>query len=200
MLKIIGNIPHEVHLACSGGADSMAVLDFLRKGKKKVTAVYFNHGTEHSEHVHKGLLAYCEAQGIDFIAGTIQQPKKAEESWEEYWRNERYAFFDTLNTDIITAHNLDDVVETYLFSAFHGKPKLINYKRGHVYRPFLLTKKVDLENWCKDKGVPFWEDKSNTDTKYARNRIRHNIVPEVLKINPGIHKTITKMIKESIAP
>ena len=91
-------------------------------------------------------------------------------------------------------HHLDDVIETYLFSTIHGKSKLISYRNQNVIRPFLGTKKSDFVKWCQDKKVPFWDDKSNLDVDFARNRIRHNIIPEVLKINPGIHKVVKKLL------
>jgi len=95
---------------------------------------------------------------------------------------------------IITAHHLDDAVETYLFSSFHGTSKTIPYNRKKVIRPFLLTRKSEFEAWCANKNVPYWSDASNKDLRFARNRIRHAIMPEVLRVNPGIHKVVAKMI------
>ena len=47
MIRILGNIPNQVTVACSGGPDSMAIIDFLRKGRKGVTVAHFDHGTDH---------------------------------------------------------------------------------------------------------------------------------------------------------
>lgn len=196
MIKITGKISNNAYLACSGGVDSMAVLDFLRSGKKNVTVLYFNHGTEHSNWVQSGLQEYCNNNSIKMIVGHPYREKDKEESLEEYWRDIRYNFLHSFNEDVITAHHLDDVVETYLFSMMHGKQKLINYRKHNVIRPFLTTDKESFERWCENKNVPFWEDKSNKDVKFARNRIRHIIVPEVMKINPGIKKTVKKLIEQ----
>ena len=194
MIKIIGKIPNKVYLACSGGIDSMAALDFLRNGKKEVVCVYFDHGTTHSHEVWVELKKYLISNGIEFIYGKSNRDRRKDESLEEYWRDIRYDFLHSLPFDIITVHHLDDVVETYLFSSFHGLSKLINYRKGNVYRPFLKTKKSYFRNWCDRRSIPFWDDKSNSDVKFSRNRIRHNIIPEVLKVNPGIHKTVSKLI------
>lgn len=194
MIKILGDLPNKVYLGCSGGVDSMAILDFLIKGKKEVIACYFNHGTEHSKSVWTELKKYCDSRGIQTIYGESTREKLKEESPEEYWRNIRYDFFRTIPEDVITCHHLDDCVETYLFNAIHGNPRTIQYRNGNVIRPFLTTKKSDLINWCNRKGVPYWEDISNNDLSYSRNRIRHMVVPEVLKINPGIHKVVKKII------
>lgn len=194
MIKIYGEIPHKIHLACSGGVDSMAILDFLRRGKKEVIVCYFNHGTSHSKYVWDHLKNFCDKEGIKTLYGEVKRDKLKGESLEEYWRNIRYEFFNSIEGDVITCHHLDDVIETYLFSTIHGKSKLINYRNQNVIRPFLGTKKHDFVKWCQDKNVPFWDDKSNLNVDFARNRIRHNIIPEVLKINPGIHKVVKKLL------
>ena len=198
MIKIAGHIPNKVYLACSGGADSMAVLDFLLRGKRDVTVCYFNHGTEHSRWVWKGLKEYCDKKGIETIYGEVNREKDKSESLEEYWRNIRYDFFRSIPHDVITCHHLDDCVETYIFTAINGNGRTIPYRNGNVVRPFLLNKKSTLLKWCADKEVPYWDDKSNNDIKFSRNRIRHKIIPEIMKINPGIHKVIKKIVQETI--
>ena len=115
---------------------------------------------------------------------------------EAEWREERYKFFYEFDRPLITCHSLDDQVETWLFYAMRGRPRLIPYRRDHVIRPFMLTKREDMYDWCLRKAVPYLEDPSNKDTSFARSRIRHNILPEVLEINPGIHTTISKKIKK----
>ncbi len=198
MIRVNGEIPHKIYLACSGGIDSMAVLDFLRKGKKEVTVCYFNHGTKHSQDVWTHLKEYCDKEDIKTLYGEVNRDRLKDESLEEYWRNIRYDFLNSIDGDVITCHHLDDVVETYLFSTIHGKSKLINYRNKNVIRPFLGTKKSDFLKWCMDKEVPFWDDKSNSDVNFSRNRIRHNIIPEVLKINPGIHKVVKKLLDKEL--
>ena len=95
----------------------------------------------------------------------------------------------------MTCHHLDDCVETYLFSCLRGFQSVIPYSRGNVIRPFLLNEKSVFEKWCKQKVVPFIQDQSNDCLDYSRNRIRHNIVPEALKVNPGLKTVVKKIIK-----
>jgi tRNA(Ile)-lysidine synthase len=64
-----------------------------------------------------------------------------------------------------------------------------------VFRPFRQTRKRDFEMWANLNNVPYLEDDSNTDTCYTRNYIRHKMMPHVLQVNPGIHKTIAKKVK-----
>jgi tRNA(Ile)-lysidine synthase len=196
MIKFLGTIPNTVAVACSGGVDSMAILSFLKNGKKDVSCLYFNHGTRHSINTEQFVVAYCKENNIPCIVGHIKNEKHKSESLEEYWRNERYKFFNSIDLPIITCHHVDDVVETWLFTCMNGNPFLIPYKNKNIIRPFLITEKQDFINWCNRKNVPWRDDHSNIDVKYARNRIRHNIVPQVKMINPGINKVIIKKLNE----
>ncbi len=216
MIKLLGKLPRKLYLAISGGVDSMVAYDFLSRNHE-VVPVFFNHGTETSKKAEQFLLNSRLNNKFQLIVGQINNPNKPKDkSWEEYWREERYRFFREIimNNSIsglddggkrqfpdwypyfLTAHHLDDCVETYLFSAMHGNPKLIQYKNGLYYRPFLLNKKSELVSWAERHNVPYIQDETNSDLSHPRNRIRHNILPEILKVNPGIYKTVYKMILE----
>ena len=106
----------------------------------------------------------------------------------------RYEFFSKFDFPIITCHHLDDCVETYLFSCLRGFQSVIPYSKRNVIRPFLLNEKSVFYKWCEGKNVPFVEDESNLSVDYSRNRIRHNIVPEALLVNPGLKTVVKKMI------
>ena len=194
MIKLQGKLSREVYVACSGGVDSMAVVDFLRNNHD-VTICYFDHGTAHSTETGVFVSNYCRKNDLPFMYGRITRERERDESQEEYWRNERYKFFSTINADIITCHHLDDCVETWVWSSMHGEGKIIPYRNKNVIRPFRMTRKRDFELWADLKAVPYLEDMSNNDTKYTRNYIRHDMMPHVLRVNPGIYKTINKKIK-----
>ena len=197
MIHIIGKIPHRVTVACSGGIDSMAIVNFLREGRRKVTLAYLNHDTIHSKKAEEFLKRYCGKNEINFILGRIKGAR-GKRSLEEFWRDERYKFLNSLGGDfVITAHHLDDVVETWLMSSFHGQSKLIPYRRGvKIYRPFLLTEKRAIRRYAEGRNLEWVDDPSNDSLIHMRNLVRHKIVPEVLKVNPGIRKTIRKKIIE----
>lgn len=197
MFRLLMKIPRTVCVAVSGGPDSMAVLDFLRNGHD-VHVLHFNHGTEHGAEAWKFVLKYVNEYNLTSSFGNITDygseiPKGM--SKEDFWRRRRYHFFKESTRGeqpLVLAHNLDDAVETWLFSAANGNPQLIPPVRDNIIRPFLLVKKVDLRDWCIRKGVPFLDDPSNNDISYPRVRLRNVIIPEMLKINPGIHKVIAK--------
>ena len=194
MIQILGDIPYEIAVATSGGADSMAALDFLRR-TRKVIALHYNHGTPSANKAEDLVKQYCIAHEIPLYIGVNNQQPPSGVSMEAWWREKRYDFFErTTDLPVVTAHHLDDAVENWIFTSMHGHPFLIPNARDRYIRPFLLTRKADFVDWCDRKYVPFVEDPSNNDTKYRRNYIRHTLMPHALEINPGIHKTIKKKI------
>ena len=197
MIRIIGKIPHNVIVACSGGIDSMCAVDFLLKGRRRVHVAYFNHDTQHSHQAEKFVKQYCAKNNLILTVGRVRG-QRGKRSFEEFWRDERYRFLENFNSKyIITAHHLDDVVETWLMSAIHGNPKLIPYERNKkIYRPFLMTAKKDIQSYADRHGVEYIQDPSNKSLEHMRNYTRHNLMPHVLQINPGIRKTIRKKLVE----
>ena len=188
-------MPKTVTVAFSGGVDSVAVVDFLSK-KHNITCAFFHHGTENSERAIEFVSDFCSDRKLPLFLGFLSSNKPKDLSYEEFWRNERYKFLSTLGP-VITAHHLDDCVETYIWSALHGKPKVPNLVRGNVIRPFLTTPKSELVNWCTRKDINWCEDTSNDDERYTRNYVRKHLVPHALKINPGLHKTVKKLIENN---
>jgi tRNA(Ile)-lysidine synthase len=189
MIKLLGKLPNTCYVAVSGGVDSMCAYYFICADKnRKVIPVFFNHLTETS----KNALAWLQERLPNLIVEKIKY--NILRNKEAYWREHRYNFLESLDAPVITAHHLNDCVETYLFSAFHGKPKLIPYSRNNIIRPFLLTPKEELIKYMTKHKYSWIEDETNKDVYHPRNRIRHNIIPEVLQINPGINSTIRKMI------
>ena len=194
MIKVLGEIPKsEFGIACSGGVDSMAILDFLIKGKYNPHVLYFNHNTEHGHEAEVFITEYCKQKNLKLTLGRTEI--KPESNKEKVWSDLRYNFFSKFNFPIITCHHLDDCVETYLFSCLRGFQSVIPYSKANVIRPFLLNEKSEFEKWCKQKSVPFIQDLSNDCLDYSRNRIRHKVVPEALLVNPGLKTVVKKMIK-----
>jgi tRNA(Ile)-lysidine synthase len=196
MIKLACHIPIKVAVAVSGGRDSMACLDFLRNGKKEITALHFNHGTSHAKDAQKVVEEYCSKWNVPLLIGKIGGNPQHGQSMEDFWRKQRYEWFETTGQDtIVTCHHLDDAIEWWIMTSLKGNPKLIPVSRDKFIRPFLLTTRSDFESWAIRKGVQWAEDPSNSDTDYDRNYIRHTMMPHVLRINPGIQKTLTKLIE-----
>ena len=195
MIKVLGDIPKgEFGLACSGGVDSMAILDFLINGRYNPHVLYFNHNTEHGDEAEEFITNYCKEKRLKLTIGRTDL--KPTSNKEKIWSDLRYEFFTKFDFPIMTCHHLDDVVETYIFSMLRGFQSVIPYRRENVIRPFLLNEKSEFENWCKRKNVPFIQDESNFSVDHSRNRIRHKIVPEALIVNPGLKTVVKKIVKK----
>lgn len=192
MIRVLGKIPNKCIVAFSGGVDSVAVADFLLRGRKNIELAFFHHGTHTSDIAQVFAEEFAKTRRLKLHIGRIEREKSKDESWEEYWRNERHRFFSGLEGPIVTAHNLDDAVETWIFTSLHGEPRLIPRENGNVIRPFLLTPKSEFVSWCERKDLCWTEDQTNYDVRFMRNRIRHRIVPEALMVNPGLHKVVKK--------
>jgi tRNA(Ile)-lysidine synthase len=197
MIKLQGKLPRQLYVACSGGVDSMAALDFL-SNNHDVTVVFFDHETPTSREALEHVSEQTKKYSTGFLYGTISRKKHKDESQEEYWRKERYKFFHSINGTVVTGHHLDDCVETWIWSSMHGAGKIIPYANKNVVRPFRLNHKRELALWADLKGVGYKEDDTNADTCYTRNYIRHEMMPHVLKVNPGIHKVIAKKVREDV--
>lgn len=199
MISIFGDtIPSEITVGCSGGVDSMFAAHFLASKRwRKVHLLFVHHRTEASEDALRFLKDHALSETgaksftVEYISSEAPQSSK-----EEFWRNERYRIFRSTNLPVVTAHHLDDCMETYLFGALNGTPKVIPYRHANVIRPFLLTRKEQMISWCNRKGVKWVDDKSNLDTRYKRNQIRHNVMPEALKVNPGLDKVVARKVQD----
>jgi len=186
-------LPRNLTVACSGGVDSLAITHFLAE-RNDVTVAYFNHGSEFDNISQEWLQNWCDKYNIKFKTASITRDKHKTESQEEYWRNQRYDWFHSMDEYVITGHHLDDCVETWIWSSMHGEGKIIPYSYRNVIRPFRLNPKTELEQWCIRREIEYLTDPTNIDTKYTRNYIRHTMMPHVLKVNPGIRKVIIKKI------
>ena len=193
MIRFIGKLPRKCALAFSGGVDSVAVADFLINGKRDVHLAFFHHGTKTSDLAEEFVRSFAKERCVSLSVGSIGRNRSPEESQEEFWRNERYRFLDMYDYPVVTAHHLDDAVETWIFNSLHGNPRIMPYSRGNVIRPFLVTPKKELIDWATRRNLKWVEDASNEDLSYMRNLIRHRIVPEALKVNPGLHTVVKKM-------
>lgn len=199
MITVKLKIPIDVTVACSGGVDSMAVLHFLSQRKTKPKVAYMHHGTQHGEEAYRFVTEYCSKHHLDLTVGHLTRTKEAGESPEEFWRNQRYAFLHALPGTVVTAHHLDDNIESWIFNSLHGNPRTIPTRNRSVIRPFMCTKKSEFADWCLRHGVPHVHDSSNDDAKYARNRIRKHIVPQALLVNPGLHKVVGRIVAAQYA-
>lgn len=195
MWKLATSLYDEVVVACSGGPDSMALLDFLQQQpKRKVSVAYFNHATVHGDEAEAFVRAYCLDKGLWLYVDRLMRDCPKGASKEAFWRDSRYQFLDLLgDLPVMMGHNLDDQVGTWLMTCLTGNPTLIPAIRGKYHRPLLHVRKDDLRAYCYRNKVPFVEDPSNEDSSYKRNLVRKRLLGAALEVNPGLYKTIENL-------
>ena len=194
--------------AVSGGADSVCMLDLIRRlGDVKVLCAHFDHsirGAE-SERDAEFVRSLCEEWHIPFFLGRGDVPGYAAahgESIETAGRDLRYAFLRQTAAEqgadrIATAHNLNDNAETILFRMARGTGLRglcgIPDRRGGIVRPLLRTPRSDIEAYLAARGIPHVEDSTNAETDAARNRVRLSLLPALEDIHPGAARSISRM-------
>jgi tRNA(Ile)-lysidine synthase len=193
MIHITNKLPRNVGVAVSGGIDSVVALDFLSRNHN-VTVFHVDHSEGNSVESYDFVKDLSAKYNCPFVSYKITKEQTKGCSREEFWRNERYAFFHSYAAPIVTAHTLDDSVETWIWSSLHGKSRVIPYNNRNVIRPFRTTKKSDFKSWAAKKQLTWIEDESNKDMSLTRNYIRHQLMPHALAVNPGLHKVVLKKI------
>lgn len=184
----------------SGGYDSMCLLHTLSSFDVKFVATHFNHGwrieADDEEQVCKD---FCLKLGIEFYSERASNDLKKSESVA---REARYDFFNRAcclySADgIFTAHNSDDNAETLIYRIAKGTGiyglKGISANRDNIWRPLLNCTREEIEQYCLEQGLVPNVDSSNSDVKYRRNFIRHEILPKLQEINPEIKSAINSL-------
>lgn len=210
-------------VALSGGADSVALLLTLHAANAPtrdslgigLSAAHVQHGirpaqeSNADQHFVEALCARLDIPLHLHHANVPDRVAQTSETIEEAARNIRYDFFRSLIAQghadsILTAHTLDDQAETVLMkllrgawteglSAIHPVVHVPGPRPGKILRPFLATRRADIEAWLRHIGQPWREDSTNTDTAYTRNRIRHELLPQLREYNPSLDQTLANL-------
>ena len=181
-------------LAVSGGVDSMVMLHMFATALSRPNfyVVTINHGIRYEASADCQFVAsYCKAIGVECRVVKIDVPTFCAErkvSVETGARILRYEVLDGLDADVVClAHNADDNAETVLMHVLRGSGARgasgIKQRNGKYYRPLLDMTRTDIEQYAKEHGVPHVNDSTNDETKYTRNYIRHNVMPQLKALN-----------------
>lgn len=191
-MRIVGKIPNDVYLACSGGMDSMVARHFLSNNGRHVTCLYFHHGTKHADIARSFLEGLV---GPNLRVGYIQGQVPKGRSKEDFWREQRYQFLNQFaDKRVVTCHHLDDQIETFLQGIAHGRcGRGIKHTWGNYLRPFLRVPRSVIAAYAHRHSIAYVQDPSNMDNSYTRNRVRNMIIPELCKVNPGLYKCMDNL-------
>ena len=193
----------------SGGADSIALVHFLlgfsREKRIRLTAAHVNHGLRGAEADadQEFVARWCAENRVELKvcrADVRALAAEKSEGLEECGRNVRYSFFQSLcgkNTRIATAHTLSDSAETVLLNLARGAGTGglcgIPPVRGNIVRPLIGVTRAQVEEYCSFYGLSYVTDSTNRSEAYARNRVRHCVVPEMKRINPAFEASVSRM-------
>jgi tRNA(Ile)-lysidine synthase len=189
-------------LAVSGGVDSMALLDMLRRqsGVELVVA-HVNHGIRSDSAQDEKLVhSFCMSHNILFMSTQLHLGAQAS---EEVARKARYNFLQHcrnkfLASKIITAHHQDDLIETVVINLLRGTGwrGLAPFGQTDILRPLIETPKSELLAYAKRHHVPWREDSTNSDQTYRRNYVRHTLVPYMNKVSGDWKIDILRRIRK----
>lgn len=202
-------------VACSGGPDSMCLLDLVTKLKDElnlnIIVAHVNHKLRsESEEEAKMVENYAKENNITFELLEITDYINGNFT-EEDARKRRYNFFNEIikkyqASALLTAHHGDDLIETILMrltrgsnlSGYIGIKEISQNENYKTLRPLLTITKDEIVNYLKENNVPYRLDKTNEELKHTRNRYRHIVLPFLKKENPKVYEKYLKFSKELI--
>jgi tRNA(Ile)-lysidine synthase len=205
-------------LAVSGGIDSVVLAHLTKEAGFNFSIVHCNFHLrgEESERDEKFVRTLADKMNVDFYLenfATVHWAKDNKLSIQEAARDLRYHWFKEILSGqvepvsgskkilagyILTAHNLDDNVETVLMNFCKGTGirglKGMAVKKERLVRPLLFASREDILCYAKEKQIEWVEDSSNAEEKYTRNYFRHTVIPAIEKIYPQLKQQVTDNI------
>ena len=193
-------------LVClSGGADSVSLLLCLHRLGYQLSACHVNHQLrgEESERDQCFCEQLCERLGVPistFRIDVTSYCKQHSLSVEEGARELRYEIFSGIDCDrICTAHTLSDCIETTVFNLARGTGLKglcsIPPKRDNIVRPLIDCTRQEILGFLGELGQDYVTDSTNLEDEYTRNRIRHNVIPQLESINPSLLKSFSMTLE-----
>ena len=196
---------------CSGGPDSMWLLDMVRvfyveSARKNLIVAHIQHWLrESAERDQEIVQEYCRKYHLLYECLRVdikKEAKKTKTSLEECGRNTRKKWLDELRIkhqadSILTAHHADDQAETILYritkwTSITGLSGISQFS-GYYFRPLLTLSKKDIVEYNTIHSVPSGYDETNDDTSIPRNLLRQTILPQLQSINPEVAKALSRL-------
>ncbi len=193
-------------IAISGGIDSVVLTHLLHQLKYNISLAHCNFQLREQESnldesFIKNLSKVLAIEAYTIQFETTKYTKEHKLSTQLAARKLRYDWFYQLAEKhdfdyILTAHHADDNLETFLINLTRGTGlegltgiPAINNK---IVRPLLVFSQEEIKNYATKNNIQWREDASNAETKYLRNKIRHEIIPSLKELNPSLLDSFTK--------
>ena len=202
-------------VACSGGPDSMCLLDLVANLKDElnltIVVAHVNHKLRiESDEEEKMVEKYAKEHNLIFELMELNEYLDSAFT-ESDGRKKRYNFFNEVikkyNANILlTAHHGDDLIETILMrltrgsnlSGYIGIKEISINDKYKILRPLLMVTKEDIIKYLKSNNIIYAIDNTNNEMEHTRNRYRHVILPFLKKENAKVHEKYLKFSKELI--
>lgn len=199
-----------VAIAFSGGLDSTVLLDAAVRvlGASRCIALHVHHGlSAHADAWLAHCAAFAEARGIAFAHRRVDVARDAGTGIEAAARDARYRALDALCAEhavhvLWLAQHADDQAETVLLQLLRGAglaglaamapERLPAGAAATRVRPLLPLLRAQLEQYARAHALRWIDDESNADTRYARNALRHDVLPTLAVHFPGFRDALSR--------
>jgi tRNA(Ile)-lysidine synthase len=184
----------------SGGGDSVCLLDVALRLDALVSALHVNYGLREGADADETFVReLCERLGVALHAERVELPEGG--NLQERAREARYALAERLaERDYAAAHTASDQAETVLYRlavspgsrSLHGMAP----RRGRLVRPLLAVTREEVRGYLRARGLDWREDPSNSDRRFARARVRHDLLGALQEIGPAAERTIAETARQ----
>lgn len=190
-------------VACSGGADSIALADAAIRaaGAAHVVVLSIDHGlVADSAAASAAVVAWARGQGAAAVARRVALGRRA--SREAAARTARYAALDALADElglacVMLGHTARDQAETVMLRILRGTGPAglaaIPAERGRFIRPLLAIDRAEIDRYVAARALPVREDPMNADLDFARVRMREAILPALRRENPQLDAALVRL-------
>ena len=185
----------------SGGGDSVALLDVAVRLGAEVSALHVNYGLREGADADEALVReLCSRLGVGLRVERVELGEGAG-NLQARARDARYALAERLTAgDYAAAHSASDQAETVLYRlavspgsrALHGMAP----RRGRLVRPLLGVSREELRDYLRVRGLEWREDPSNADRRFARARVRHDLLDALRSIGPAAERSVAETARQ----
>lgn len=200
---------HRILIALSGGVDSVVLATLMHKANYNIALAHcnFHLRDEESNRDEAFVRSWAKENNVELFVkefDTYGYMKENKISLEMAARDLRYEWFNSLMETkkfdfLCTAHHLDDSIETFFINLLRGTGIAglhgIQAKNDKITRPLLFATREEILNYAKENNITYVEDSTNAETKFTRNKIRHNLFPILKEINPNFENALKKDIE-----
>ena len=186
----------------SGGGDSVALLDIAHRLEANLTALHVNYSLRDEAHLDEAFVqGVCDERDVPLTVEHAPLDAGAGGNLQERARDVRYSLAEELaEGDYAAAHTASDQAETVLYRlavspgsrALHGMAP----RRGRLVRPLLAVTRSEVRDYLRARGLEWREDPSNADRRFARARVRHDVLDALRELSPAAERTIAETARQ----